>query len=256
MADHGVVDAEEATVFMWDMEYKTRGEYVSALEKALADKDVSDADKMIQDIKNYFFKRNRQSIGDTEIIEDLPAPEALAAQYDGKSYSDKRALKKNGSAGIIKRFGIALLTFFMVILGLVVSLVFFLMFVSGILSIVAAVIFQMGWLSMIPGQLMHYIEMAPYEIFENNPVGVLFLVSSGIFLLLLSGTALKALRRLRKKYHTWTLKKISGCFRLPVNLDDVYSRAWRICVYIFLPLSMIVALVTMVMLILGVDFTF
>ena len=66
----------------------------------------------------------------------------------------------------------------------------------------------------------------------------------------------KALRRLRKKYHTWTLKKISGCYRLPVTLDDVYSRAWRLCVYIFLPLSMIVALVSMMMLIMGVDFIF
>ena len=39
-------------------------------------------------------------------------------------------------------------------------------------------------------------------------------------------------------------------------LDDVYSRAWRLCVYIFLPLSMIVALVSMMMLIMGVDFIF
>ena len=41
-----------------------------------------------------------------------------------------------------------------------------------------------------------------------------------------------------------------------MTLDDVYSRAWRLCVYIFLPLSMIVALVSMMMLIMGVDFTF
>ena len=50
MAEYGVADVEEVPFFMWDMEYKTRGEYVSALEKALTDKDVSDADKMIQDI--------------------------------------------------------------------------------------------------------------------------------------------------------------------------------------------------------------
>ena len=37
------------------MEYKTRGEYISALEQALAGKDIPDADKMVTDIKNYFF---------------------------------------------------------------------------------------------------------------------------------------------------------------------------------------------------------
>ena len=83
----------------WEMEYKTRGEYISALEQALAGKDIPDADKMVTDIKNYFFKRNRQSVGDTEIISTLPDPETLAAQYQGKEYSNKRALKKNGSAG-------------------------------------------------------------------------------------------------------------------------------------------------------------
>ena len=143
-----------------------------------------------------------------------------------------------------------------VVLGLIVSVAFFLIFLAGLLSVVSAVVFQMGWTSMLPAQVMTIVEKVPYQAFENNPVGIVFLVSAGIFLLLLSGTALKALRRLRKKYHTWTLKKISGCFRLPVTLDDVYSKAWRICVYIFLPLSMIAALVSMMMLIMGVDFTF
>lgn len=256
MAEYGVADVEEVPFFMWDMEYKTRGEYVSALEKALTDKDVSDADKMIQDIKNYFFKRNRQSIGDTEIIESLPDPETLAAQYDGKCYTDKRALKKSGGAGVFKRFGIALLTLFMVILGLVMSVVFYALLIAGVIAIALAVIFRMGWMGALPGQVVGVIEMLPYELFAESPVGVIFLVAAGIFLILLAGTAIKALRRLRRKYHTWTLKKISGCFRLPVNLDDVYSKAWRVLVYIFLPLSMIVALVTLGMLILGVDFTF
>ena len=240
----------------WELEYKTRGEYVSALEAALADKEIQGADKMVTDIKNYFFKRNRQSIGDTEIIATLPAPEELAAQYEGKEYDNPRALKKNGSAGFFKRFGIFLLTVVAVVLGLIVSVAFFLIFLAGLLSVVSAVVFQMGWTSMLPAQVMTIVEKVPYQAFENNPVGSVFLVSAGIFLLLLSGTALKALRRLRKKYHTWTLKKISGCFRLPVTLDDVYSKAWRICVYIFLPLSMIAALVSMMMLIMGVDFTF
>lgn len=240
----------------WEMEYKTRGEYISALEQALAGKDIPDADKMVTDIKNYFFKRNRQSVGDTEIISTLPDPETLAAQYQGKEYSNKRALKKNGSAGFFKRFGIFFVSLFAVIFGLVLYLGFLAMFLAGILSIALGVIFQMNLVDSLPAQVMSVLENAPYEIFENNPVGVIFLVASGIFLLLLSGTALKALRRLRKKYHTWTLKKISGCYRLPVTLDDVYSRAWRLCVYIFLPLSMIVALVSMMMLIMGVDFTF
>ena len=238
------------------MEYKTRGEYISALEQALAGKDIPDADKMVTDIKNYFFKRNRQSVGDTEIISTLPDPETLAAQYQGKEYSNKRALKKNGSAGFFKRFGIFFVSLFAVIFGLVLYLGFLAMFLAGILSIALGVIFQMNLVDSLPAQVMSILEIAPYEIFENNPIGVLFLVAAGIFLLLLSGTALKALRRLRKKYHTWTLKKISGCYRLPVMLDDVYSRAWRLCVYIFLPLSMIVALVSMMMLIMGVDFIF
>lgn len=240
----------------WDMDYKTRGEYISALEKALAGKNIVDADKMVTDIKNYFFKRNRQSIGDTEIIATLPDPETLAAQYEGKEYTNPRALKKSGSAGFFKRFGIFILTFVMVVVGLVLSIAFFLMLLVGILSLVGALSIYMGWIDMLPEQVLSVVELIPYQIFENNPIGLVSLVSSGIFLILLSGTALKALRRLRKKYHTWTLKKISGCFRLPVTLDDVYSKAWRICVYIFLPLSMIVGLVSMMMMILGVDFTF
>lgn len=240
----------------WDMDYKTRGEYISALEKALAGKNIVDADKMVTDIKNYFFKRNRQSIGDTEIIATLPDPETLAAQYEGKEYTNPRALKKSGSAGFFKRFSIFILTFVMVVVGLVLSIAFFLMLLAGILSLVGALSIYMGWIDMLPEQVLSVVELIPYQIFENNPIGLVSLVSSGIFLILLSGTALKALRRLRKKYHTWTLKKISGCFRLPVTLDDVYSKAWRICVYIFLPLSMIVGLVSMMMMILGVDFTF
>lgn len=240
----------------WEMDYKTRGEYVAALEKALADKGVVDADKIISDIKNYFFKRNRQSIGDTEIIAMLPDPEVLAAQYEGKEYSNPRALKKSGQTGVFKRFGIFLLTLVAVILGLVLSIGFFVVLLAGILSIVLAVLFQMNLIGSLPAPVMSLLDMIPYEMFENNPVGVIFLVSSGIFLILLSGTALKALRRLRKKYHTWTLKKLSGCFRLPVTLDDVYSKLWRFSVYIFLPLSMIAALVSMMMLIMGVDFTF
>ncbi|MEE0509657.1 MAG: DUF1700 domain-containing protein [Peptococcaceae bacterium] len=240
----------------WDMDYKTRGEYVSALENALADKNVIDADKMVTDIKNYFFKRNRQSIGDTEIIASLPDPEVLAAQYEGKEYTNTRALKKNGSAGFFKRFGIFLLSVIMVVVGLVISIGFFLMLLAGVLSLAGALCIYMGWIDTLPSQIMTIVDMVPYQMFENNPIGLVALVSSGIFLLLLSGTALKALRRLRKKYHTWTLKKISGCFRLPVTLDDVYSKAWRVCVYIFLPLSMIVALVSFMMMILGVDFTF
>ena len=195
----------------WEMEYKTRGEYISALEQALAGKDIPDADKMVTDIKNYFFKRNRQSVGDTEIISTLPDPETLAAQYQGKEYGNKRALKKNGSAGFFKRFGIFFVSLFAVIFGLVLYLGFLAMFLAGILSIALGVIFQMNLVDSLPAQVMSILENAPYEIFENNPVGVLFLVAAGIFLLLLSGTALKALRRLRKKYHTWTLKKISGC---------------------------------------------
>lgn len=240
----------------WDIDYKTRGEYISALEKALAGKNIVDADKMVTDIKNYFFKRNRQSIGDTEIIATLPDPETLAAQYEGKEYTNPRALKKSGNAGFFKRFGIFILTFVMVVVGLVLSIAFFLMLLAGILSLVGALSIYMGWIDMLPEQVLSVVELIPYQIFENNPIGLVSLVSSGIFLILLSGTALKALRRLRKKYHTWTLKKISGCFRLPVTLDDVYSKAWRICVYIFLPLSMIVGLVSMMMMILGVDFTF
>ena len=100
------------------MEYKTRGEYISALEQALAGKDIPDADKMVTDIKNYFFKRNRQSVGDTEIISTLPDPETLAAQYQGKEYGNKRALKKNGSAGFFKRFGIFFVSLFAVISGI------------------------------------------------------------------------------------------------------------------------------------------
>ena len=66
---------------MWDMEYKTRGEYINALEAALEGKNIPDADKMVTDIRNYFFKCNHQSIGDTEVIQTLPAPEVLAKQY-------------------------------------------------------------------------------------------------------------------------------------------------------------------------------
>lgn len=238
------------------MEYKTRGEYISALEKALAGKDIPDADKMVLDIKNFFFKRNRQSVGDTEIISMLPDPEELVAQYDGKEYADKRALKKSGSAGILKRFGISLLSIFAVIFGVLLYAIFFVMLLSGILSIAAAVVFQLGILDSLPAQVMNLIEQVPYEMFENNPVGTVYLIASGIFMLFLSSTVLKALLRLRRKYHTWTLKKISGCYRLPVTLDDVYSKFWRGCVYIFLPLSMIVALVSLMMLIMGVDFTF
>lgn len=240
----------------WEMDYKTRGEYVSALEKALVDKDVPDADKMVLDIKNYFFKRNRQSIGDTEIIATLPAPEELAAQYAGKEYTNTRALKKTGSTGFFKRFGISLLSIFAVLFGFLLYVGFLITLLAGILSIVAAVIFQMDLLDSLPAQVVGLIEQVPYQMFENNTVGTVYLVASGIFMLLLSGTALKALNRLRKKYHTWTLKKISGCFRLPVSLDDVYSKLWRFCVYLFLPLSMIVALVCLMMLIMGVEFTF
>ena len=38
------------------MEYKTRGEYINALEAALEGKNIPDADKMVTDIRNYFFK--------------------------------------------------------------------------------------------------------------------------------------------------------------------------------------------------------
>ena len=175
----------------WEMEYKTRGEYISALEQALAGKDIPDADKMVTDIKNYFFKRNRQSVGDTEIISTLPDPETLAAQYQGKEYSNKRALKKNGSAGFFKRFGIFFVSLFAVIFGLVLYLGFLAMFLAGLLSIALGVIFQMNLVDSLPAQVMSVLENAPYEIFENNPVGVIFLVAAGIFLLLLSGTVVK-----------------------------------------------------------------
>ena len=55
------------------MEYMTRGEYMNALAHALADRDVADADYMIADFKYYFFKQNSLGIGDTEIIQSLPA---------------------------------------------------------------------------------------------------------------------------------------------------------------------------------------
>lgn len=240
---------------MWDMEYKTRSEYINALESALVGKDIPDADQMVTDIKNYFFKRNHQSIGDTEVIQTLPAPEELAAQYDGKAYTNPRLLKKTGSAKFFKRLGIFLLTFFMVILGLATTLAFFAMLVGGVALIASAVIFQFGFMDMLPQAIVTVLEYGPTHVFEGNPVGNVFLVSTGVFLILLSGTILKALRRLKKKYHTWTLKKISGCFRLPVTLDDVYSKAWRVSVYIFLPISMVLALVTAGMMILGVNFT-
>ena len=240
----------------WDMEYKTRGEYISALEHALVGKDIPDADKLVTDVKNYFFKRNRQSIGDTEIISSLPTPETLAAQYDGKEYANPRALKKNGSAGFFKRFGIFLLTLIAVILGLVLTLFFLVLLLGGLAALALAVIGQMQLFDRLPGVVMNALNVLPYEAVTDNTVGIVFLVSAGIFLLLLSGTALKALRRLRKKYHNWTLAKISGCFRLPVTLDDVYSKAWRVCVYIFLPLSMIVGLVSLMMMVMGVSFTF
>ncbi|MEE0228963.1 MAG: hypothetical protein UEJ45_00445, partial [Peptococcaceae bacterium] len=98
---------------MWDMEYKTRGEYINALEAALESKNIPDADKMVTDIRNYFFKCNHQSIGDTEVIQTLPAPEVLAKQYEGKEYTNTRVLKKKGSAKFFKRLGIFLLTCFM-----------------------------------------------------------------------------------------------------------------------------------------------
>lgn len=241
--------------FMWDMEYKTRGEYLEALEKALEGKNIPDADQMVTDIKNYFFKRNRQSIGDTEVIQTLPAPEALAEQYDGKAYANKRVLKKTGSAKFFKRLGIFLLTCLMVILGVTTSLAFLAVLLGGVALIASGVIFQFDLLEMLPEQVVAVFSFGPEHLFENNPVGTVFLVSAGIFMILIAGTALKALRRLKKKYHTWTLKKISGCFRLPVSLDDVYSKTWRISVYVLLPISMVLALVTAGMMILGVNFT-
>ena len=71
------------------MEYMTRGEYMNALAHALADRDVADADYMIADFKYYFFKQNSLGIGDTEIIQSLPDPVALADQYDGKEYGNR-----------------------------------------------------------------------------------------------------------------------------------------------------------------------
>lgn len=240
---------------MWDMEYKTRGEYINALEAALEGKNIPDADKMVTDIRNYFFKCNHQSIGDTEVIQTLPAPEVLAKQYEGKEYTNTRVLKKKGSAKFFKRLGIFLLTCFMVILGFATSIAFLAMLLGGVGLIASAIIFQFNLLEMLPGQVVAVFEYGPVHLFEGNPVAIIFLVASGIFLILISGTALKALRRLKKKYHTWTLKKLSGCFRLPVSLDDVYSKSWRISVYVLLPISMVVALVTAGMMILGVNFT-
>ncbi|MDO4281613.1 MAG: DUF1700 domain-containing protein [Peptococcaceae bacterium] len=239
----------------WNMEYTTRGEYMNALEQALEGRDIPDANKMLTDIKNYFFKRNLQSVGDTEIISTLPDPFALAEQYDGKTYSDKRALKKNGSAGIVKRFFIGILTIFATILGVVFFISFLASLVGGIASIVMGVLYFVSG-DGIAGVVNSYTGVDMNTVFANRFVGVANLISSGLFAFLLSVTALKALWRLRKKYHTWTLKKISGCFRLPVSVDDVYSKGWRILVYIFLPLSLIVSVLTLAMTIFGVSFTF
>ena len=174
---------------MWDMEYKTRGEYLEALEKALEGKNIPDADQMVTDIKNYFFKRNRQSIGDTEVIQTLPE------QYDGKAYANKRVLKKTGSAKFFKRLGIFLLTCLMVLLGVTTSLAFLAVLLGGVALIASGVIFQFDLLEMLPEQVVAVFSFGPEHLFENNPVGTVFLVSAGIFMILIAGTALKALRR-------------------------------------------------------------
>ena len=238
---------------MWDMKYKSRGEYITALEAAMEGKDIPEAEKIVMDIKNYFFECNHKSIGDTEVINKLPDPEVLATQYDGKEYSNVRALKKSGSAKFFKRLGIFLLTVCSVVLGVTFFVGFLLMLLFGLLAIASAIIFQTGVTDVLPSNIVSLLEYLPYQLFENSITGTVFLVSLGVFSIVIAITALKALWRFKKKYHTWTLKKISGCYRLPVTLDDVYSKAWRVCVYITIPISLILTLLTAGMMILGVN---
>lgn len=239
----------------WEMKYMTRGEYINALGHALAQRDVVDADIMIAEFKYYFFKQNSLGIGDTEVIQSLPDPEALAQEYDGKEYSNRRALKKSGSMGAVGRFGLGILTFFAGFFGLVTTLISYAAILAGALLLVLATIYAFHLDGILPDIVMGVLSQVPIGIFSQSMVGLLSMASAGVFLILLFVTIAKALHRLRQKYHNWTLEKISGCFRLPVCLDDVYSKVWRALVYILMPLSLITAAITAGMLILGINFT-
>ena len=237
------------------MEYMTRGEYMNALAHALADRDVADADYMSADFKYYFFKQNSLGIGDTEIIQSLPDPGALADQSDGKEYGNRSLLKKTGSAGVFKRFVIGLLSFFAVLMGVITTVISYAAVLIGILAIALSAVYAFHLNAMLPAPILGLVEKVPIGILADSTAGLLAIASGGVFLIVLFATIIKAMHRLRKKYHTWTLKQISGCFRLPVSLDDVYSKGWRTMVYILLPLSMIVSVVCAGMLILGIGFT-
>ena len=140
-------------------------------------------------------------------------------------------------------------------MGVITTVISYAAVLIGILAIALSAVYAFHLNAMLPAPILGLVEKVPIGILADSTAGLLAIASGGVFLIVLFATIIKAMHRLRKKYHTWTLKQISGCFRLPVSLDDVYSKGWRTMVYILLPLSMIVSVVCAGMLILGIGFT-
>lgn len=239
---------------MWNLNYKTQETYLEALRQKCEEKNVSDTDTIVTDFQKYFAKKNKECIGDMEVIKELPDPDELASQYENKSYTSRKQLMKAGSAGTGKRLGIGVLSLLLRIFSVCAYLVFIAFFAFGVCCVAAAVIFQIDMTASLPDIVLNQIEALPYEAFANYKEGIIFLVAVGIFSILISGTLIKSLRYTMKKYRNWVLRTISGCYRLPVSLHNIHSKVWRVLVYIFVPLSLITFIVMGVMLFFGLEF--
>lgn len=245
---------DERKVAMWNLTYKTQDTYIEALQHACEEKNVSDTDEMIKDFRKYFEKKNKEYIGDMEVIKSLPEAEAIASQYENKAYCNKRQLMKEGSAGGGKRFGIGLLSVLVRLFSLIGYVALIALLFAGLASIAVAGIFQFGFNTMLPQEIQAFSATYPSDVFVNYLEGRIFLVALGIFIFFLAGTLIQSLRCSIKKYRHWVLRSISGCYRLPVSLHNIHSKLWRVLVYIFVPLSLVVLIVTGIMVFFGISF--
>lgn len=247
---------------MWDLTYKTKDEYLGALEKAAAEKEVKDASNMVSDFKKFFDRRGKEFEGDLEVISRLPLPETLADQYAGCTWGKRRAVRKEGRAGFFKRFGVSLISAVLHLLYFLFYVVLGIGAVAGIGAVLVVACYQLKWVEsvpaevlnlygMLPANILHGLDRVPWQHMLQSWSGAIFLIATGVFAFFLFGTILKGMRRLMKRYRNWSLSVISGRFRLPVSMDYIYSTPWRVLTYVLLPISMVAAIASGFLLWLG-----
>lgn len=246
---------------MWELAYKTKEEYLAALAKLAEENEVLNRERMLRDYEKFFHKKHKAYMGDTDIIGLLPNPEQLAEQYAGRSYTNTKMLLKSGGISAGKRFQTNLGYWIVRFFSLLVSVLSILLIVKGLFLLGLSLLVLSGYKEIVISFVSTIMLWLPESIvapvkdfipgFFDNIFAVIFMASVGVFFIFFFSLILKAFLRINKKIKRWRLIKISGCFRLPIYSDDLYSWPWRILSYVFLPLSLIGAIVSGTMMFFG-----